>query len=106
MYKFFDKLEDHIRGALSHFPIWYALVGGTGLVIFWRGIWHSMDYLVYVAHSVHTMQPDSLSSELIWWDGPLSLLIGIVILLSTGLFVSSFIGGEIIISGIKGEKKI
>jgi hypothetical protein len=27
--KFFDKLEDHVRGALSHFPLFYSLFGGA-----------------------------------------------------------------------------
>lgn len=106
MYKIFDKLEDYIRGFLSHYPIWYALVGGTGLVIFWRGIWHSMDYIVSIAHSASVMGSESIQTDLVWWDGPLSLIIGILILLSTGLFVSNFIGNEIILSGLRGEKKI
>jgi hypothetical protein len=42
----------------------------------------------------------------IWWDGPLSIFIGLIILLITGIFTSSFIGNEVIISGIKGEKKM
>jgi type I restriction-modification system DNA methylase subunit len=46
-----------------------------------------------------------LSNEL-WWDGPLSLLLGAVILLLIGVFVSNFIGNEIIISGLKGDKKM
>jgi hypothetical protein len=41
-----------------------------------------------------------------WWDGPFSLLLGAVLLLITGLFVSNFIGNEIIISGLRGEKKL
>ncbi|MBI1907885.1 hypothetical protein HYS28_00505, partial [Candidatus Uhrbacteria bacterium] len=41
-----------------------------------------------------------------WWDGPLSLLIGTVLLLLIGVFVSNFIGNEIIISGLKHEKKL
>jgi hypothetical protein len=45
-------------------------------------------------------------TQLPWWDGPLSILVGTVLLLVVGLFVSSFIGNEIIISGLKKEKKI
>jgi hypothetical protein len=41
-----------------------------------------------------------------WWDGPLSIVLGAVVLLMTGLFVSSFIGNEILISGLRGEKKV
>jgi hypothetical protein len=41
-----------------------------------------------------------------WWDGPLSLFVGSVLLLITGVFVSNFIGNEIILSGLRGEKKL
>ncbi len=44
--------------------------------------------------------------QLLWWDGPLSILIGTLILLITGTLVSNFIGNEILISGVKGEKKL
>ncbi len=39
-------------------------------------------------------------------DPYISLVVSAVILLSTGLFVSFFIGDSILLSGIKGEKKI
>ncbi len=39
-------------------------------------------------------------------NGLISSILGIIILLATGLFVSFFIGSEIIISGIKAEKRI
>jgi len=45
-------------------------------------------------------------SSMLWWDAPLSALIGLIMLMLTGIFTSSFIGNEIIISGIKGEKKM
>ncbi len=38
--------------------------------------------------------------------GPVSLIISIVLALITGVFVSFFIGEQVIISGIKREKKI
>jgi len=38
--------------------------------------------------------------------GPVSVIIGIVTLLLIGLFVSFFIGDQIIISGIKAERRI
>ena len=97
----FQKLEHKIRGVLSHYPIIYAVIGGIGVVLFWRGVWHTMDYLML------TVKPSSidLTNEL-WWDGPLSFLIGLIILLLTGVFVSNFIGNEILISGLRGEKKL
>ncbi len=84
--EFFDKLEDHVRGSLSHFPIFYAIVGGIGVVLFWRGVWHFADEI-------------NLSSL-----G--SIVIGTVVLLMTGLFTSMFIGDHIILSGLKHEKKV
>lgn len=83
---FFDRLEDRVRAKLSHAPIVYALVGGAGTVLFWRGIWHMAD-----------------DANL---DSFLSLVIGTIILLITGVFVSSFIGNRLIMTGLKGEKKL
>lgn len=95
VYHIFDKLEDHIRGTLSRHPFIYTFVGGTGIVLFWRGVWHTADVF------------ESLGG----WYGiifsPLgSMVLGITVLLATGLFVSMFIGDSIIISGIKKEKKV
>ena len=103
--KFFDKLEDKIRGKLSHYPILYALIGGIGIVLFWRGVWHTADFFSDLIFSFQQNTSIDLGG-LIWWDGPLSLLLGSVLLLSTGLFVFGFIGNEVIISGLKGEKKL
>lgn len=103
---FFDILEDKIRGKLSRWPILYAFIGGAGVIIFWRGIWHSMDFLTQYLSQNFFYAPETILIEFAWWDGPLSILIGMLLLLPTGVFVSSFIGNEIIISGIKGEKKL
>ena len=89
-----DKFEDRVRGHLSRYPILYSLIGGAAVVLFWRGVWHSNDWL-----SDYLGVPGYL-------DGPISMVVGTVVLLATGLIVSSFIGERIIISGLKGEKKI
>ena len=81
-----EKIEEKIREKLSHYPILYALIGGIGVVLFWRGIWHMADDM-------------SMASET-------SFVIGIVILVFTGLFVSEFIGKKLIISGLVGEKEL
>ncbi len=100
---FFDKLEDRIRRKLSHWPILYAFLGGSGIVLFWRGIWHTADALApFFLDSTGRWNPSAF--ELL--DGPISLFISIVLLLPTGLFVSSFIGSETIISGLRGGKKM
>lgn len=85
--RWFDRLEDKVRGSLSHYPITYAFIAGVGIVLFWRGVWHTADAFAFMT-------------------GPVSLLIAIAILLSTGLFVSFFVGDTIIIAGIKRQKKI
>ncbi len=104
--KFFDKLEDRIRGWCSHRPIKYGFVGGIGVVLFWRGVWHTTDYLSMLVSEVQFGQSSIDLAAGPWWDGPVSLIIGSVLLLMTGLLVSNFIGNEIIISGLRGEKKL
>lgn len=83
---YFDKLEDRVRNKLSHHPVIYAFIGGTGVVLFWRGIWHLAD-----DYGINS-----------WW----SLLTATLILLITGTFVSFFIGESILMSGLKEEKRI
>ena len=106
MYILGDALEDRVRGSLSHYPILYATLGGTGIVIFWRGVWHSMDSLIEHFSMRSTQIIASNSTSLPWWDGPISLLIGTVLLLTVGLFIPSFIGDSIILSGLRREKKL
>lgn len=92
---FFDKLEDKVRIKLSHRSIVYALIGGMGTVIFWRGIWHTADILM------------AKGGFLGWFFyEPITIIWASSILLMTGLFVSNFIGERIIISGLKNEKKV
>lgn len=83
---FFDKLEDKTRAKLSRAPLLYALLGGVGVILFWRGVWHLADQVNL--------------------DALLSTIIGAAILLVTGVFVSAFIGNRLIISGLSGEKKL
>ncbi|MEK7558654.1 MAG: hypothetical protein AAB507_02395 [Patescibacteria group bacterium] len=85
--RLFDRLEDKVRGRLSHYPIVYAFISGVGIVLFWRGVWHTADIFPFMT-------------------GPVSLLISLAILLLAGLFVSFFVGDNIIIAGIRREKKI
>lgn len=84
--RFFSELENKIRAKLSRYPFLYALIGGIGVVLFWRGVWHIADDI-------------NLSSSI-------SFVIGIIILIVTGLFVSEFIGKRLIISGLIGEEKL
>ena len=84
---FFDKLEDVIRMRLSHRPILYACIGGIGIILFWKGVWETAEYFPILY-------------------GPISAIIGVVLLLLTGLLVSFFIGESIILSAFNKEKKI
>lgn len=84
---FFDKLEDSIRIALSRRPVIYAFIGGTAIVLFWRGVWMVADTIPFLT-------------------GPVSIFVSVTMLLALGLFVSFFIGDTIIISGLKKEKRL
>jgi len=84
---FFDRLEDKLRGRLSHRPILYAFIGGIGIVLFWKGVWEWAEHF----------------PALYGWP---SAALGLLLILPTGLFVSFFIGDNIILSGYKQQKKL
>ncbi len=92
---FFDKFEDRVRMHLSRYPILYTIIGGVAIVLFWRGVWHTADIL----------QAKGGILGFIFYE-PTNLSIVLAVLLATGLFVSYFIGDTILISGMKGEKKV
>ncbi|OGZ00697.1 MAG: hypothetical protein A3A43_00685 [Candidatus Liptonbacteria bacterium RIFCSPLOWO2_01_FULL_56_20] len=102
--RFFDRLEDRARRWFSHWPILYGVVGGVGVVLFWRGVWHTADFFSAFVFTLDGQLSTTDFPQI--WDGLTSFLIGFVLLLATGLFVSNFIGNEIIISGLRGEKKL
>jgi hypothetical protein len=93
--RYFDKLEDRIRGRLSRYPILYTLIGGAGIVLFWRGVWVTADEIFLL-----------LPTDLYWLNGPISILVSTFVLLLTGLFVSFFVADNILLSGMKQEKKL
>jgi len=84
---FFDRLEDYVRINLSHAPIIYALVGAVGIILLWKGVWE-------------------IAEQIPGLFGIGSFVMGVIILLASGLLVSFFIGDSIIISGFKKEKKL
>jgi uncharacterized membrane protein YcjF (UPF0283 family) len=83
---FFDKFEDGVRHRLSKKPLLYAIIGGIAVVLFWRGVWHLADEF-------------NMSS----WA---SLVVSVVVMLATGTFVSFFIGEQILMSGLREEKRL
>lgn len=102
---FFQRIEDKIKIYLSHRPRLYALIVGVGIVLFWRGVWHTTDLIhTYLNIFQNNLTIDSTMSP--WWDGLLSLVVGLLILHFTGAFTSSFIGNELILSGLRGEKRL
>lgn len=84
--RFFDRVEDRIRRFFSRYPLVYATIAGVAVVSFWRGVWETSDLLGIPAQA--------------------SLLFGFLVLLLIGILVTEFIGNRIIISGLKGEKKL
>jgi hypothetical protein len=62
------------------------LLGIIGIVLIWRGVWHLAD--------------DIGIPSLV------SIFLGLIILLSTGLLVALAIGDEVIINAFRGRKKI
>ncbi len=85
--RYFDKIEDNVRQYLSRRPILYAIIGGSAVVLFWKGVWDFFDRFSFMTPEV-------------------SLLVSIIVMLVTGTFVSFFIGGELILSGLRTEKRI
>ncbi len=89
---FFDKLEDNIRFTLSRTPNIYAFISGVGIVLFFRGVWMIADASPYLYDRPYS--------------GWLTLGISLIILLITGTLVSHHLRTDILVSGLKKEKKL
>jgi hypothetical protein len=63
--------------------------GGIGMVLFWRGVWHTTDFLT--AYFIGESKVVTLHDMT---DGPVSFALGTIILLVTGVYVSAFIGNR------------
>ena len=91
----FLRLENHIRSQLSKAPKLYSMLGSIGVIRFWRGLWHTADYL----------ESERWFGSILF-SGPASLLVGLIILLVSGLFVSVFIGESMVLGRLKQEQKV
>ncbi len=97
------KFFREIREKLSKHPIIYAVFGAVGIILFWRGIWHTADFLA--VFFLNNQGGSSINyTDLL--DSLISAIIGFVLLLFTGLFVSDFIGSRMISETAKTEEKI
>lgn len=85
--RFFDRLEDRARHLLSKHPIFYAFIAGFAVVLFWRGVWTFADLFSFMTPLM-------------------SIIVSVFIMLITGTFVSFFIGEQLLLSGLKEEKRI
>ncbi|MEI8130606.1 MAG: hypothetical protein WCG55_03830 [bacterium] len=83
---FFLGIEERARVYFERFPFIQAFVAGIGVIIFWRGVWELLD--------TQGISP--------FW----SILIGILLLGSVGVFIQTFIGNTIIIKNVKQEEKM
>jgi hypothetical protein len=102
--QFLKSLAKKLRAMLRRHPLIYAFVGGVGVVLFWRGVWHFTDFLALI------LFPSSDQVTTIDWttgiDSSLSLVIGTLLLLLTGLFVSEFLTGQVLMTDIKEEERL
>ncbi len=102
--QFLTKLERAIRRRLKRHPLLYAFVAGVGVVLFWRGVWHFADFL-----ALNFISANDTTTSIDWasgLDSALSLVVGGLLLLSTGLFVSELLSGEVLITRTEKEEEI
>ncbi len=87
IFHFFDKLEDHIRQYLSRHPLTYTFIGTFSIIILWSGV-------------------DWTLTQMGFLNGPILVVIGIIITLATGVLGPFFVGDVVILSGLRKEKKV
>ena len=83
---FFLGIEERARVYFERLPFIQAFIAGIGVIIFWRGVWEFLD--------TQGISPIG------------SVVIGILLLGSVGVFIQTFIGNTIIIKNVKQEEKM
>jgi len=102
--KYFQNFEIYNRNFLVKHKYLYALLGGTGIILFWKGVWYIADSLKI--NGINYFGESLGKIMMIIFSDTGTLILGLILMLATGVFVSEFIDDEIIISGIKKEKQI
>lgn len=97
------KVFKDAREKLSSHPTVYAIFGAVGIILFWRGVWHLADFAAVFFNS---RRDGIVVSYFNFFDSLISTVAGFMLLLFTGLFVSDFIGSQMISAAVKTEKKI
>ena len=101
---YFQNFEIYNRNFLVKHKYLYALLGGTGIILFWKGVWYIADSIKM--NGINYFGESLGEIMMIIFSDTGSLILGLILMLATGVFVSEFIDDEIIISGIKKEKQI
>ncbi len=83
---FFLKKEEKSRNYFENSPFFHAFLAGIGVVLFWRGVWEIADLL--------KLNPF------------ISIILGIIILITIGLFLQTFVGNTIIIKKVDIEHQM
>jgi hypothetical protein len=81
----FLGIEHNAREFFERFPYIQAFTTGVGVVLFWRGIWGYMDKVKL--------------------DSILSIVLGSILLIITGLFLHTFVGNAIIIKHVETDQR-
>ncbi len=81
------RFKNHLKASQVKHPVVYTILGGTAIVLLWKGIWDTADAIPFL-------------------DGPVLIIISLSVLLISGLFFSFFAGERNLISNIKTEERL
>ena len=81
------NLNKKFRTWLTHRPILYALIGAIGIVLVWKGVEETASYFPALF-------------------GPVSLILGVAILVVAGLLVPFFAGDTILIPDVEHQERL
>lgn len=80
----FLNIESKARAAFERFPFVHAFLAGVGIILVWRGVWETADYLGLMPLA--------------------SIAIGVVLLVAIGLYLQTLVGNTIIIKEVAKDK--